>query len=143
MTYTVRAAGDPASLAPAMRAALREVDPNQPSESMATMQELIDRTTAEPLFQARLLTGFSVLALALAGIGIYGVLAHSVAARTHEIGIRMALGAERGDVMRMVLRRAMTLAAVAIALSAVAFAAGWIPARRATKVDPLVALRYE
>jgi putative ABC transport system permease protein len=177
MTFAVRTAGDPAAMAPAMRAALRQVDPDQPIETLATMQELVARTTAEPLFQARLLSAFSVLALLLAAIGVYGVLAHAVAARTHEIGVRMALGAERRDVLRMVLARTVTIAAVgvgigtagalaatrvlttmlfevtptdgatfvgvALVLIVVSLAAGWIPARRATRVDPLVALRYE
>jgi ABC-type antimicrobial peptide transport system permease subunit len=124
-----------------------------------------------------LLSAFSILALLLAAIGVYGVLAHSVAARTREIGIRMALGAERRDVLRMVLKRtaliagagvalgtagalaatrvlrtllfevkptdASTFLAVALLLTVVALVAGWIPALRATRVDPLVALRYE
>jgi putative ABC transport system permease protein len=177
MTFAVRTAGDPAGMAPAMRAALRDVDPDQPIETLATMQDLVARTTADPLFQARLLSAFSVLALLLAAIGVYGVLAHAVAARTHEIGVRMALGAERRDVLRMVLMRTAAIAAVgvgvgtagalaatrvlttmlfevtptdgatfvgvALVLIVVSLAAGWIPARRATRVDPLVALRYE
>ena len=144
---------------------------------MTSMQTLLARTTAEPNFQARLLAAFSLLALALAAIGVYGVLAYSVAMRTHEIGIRMALGAEPAGVVRMVLLRTLLLAAgglacgsagalvatraltkllfevkpndaatflsVAIALGAIAMAAGWIPARRAAHVDPLVALRHE
>jgi putative ABC transport system permease protein len=141
------------------------------------MQELVSATTAEPLFQTRLLAAFSVIALLLAAIGIYGVLAYSVSERTREIGIRMALGAQSGDVLGMVLRRTAILAAagvllgtagalaatrvlqnllfevkprdtatfvsVAALLAVVALFAGWFPARRATRVDPLVALRYE
>jgi len=177
MTYVARTAIDPTAVAPAMRAALREVDPNQPVESMASMRDRVAGTMAEPLFQARLLSVFSFQALLLAAIGIYGVLAHLVASRTHEIGIRMALGAERGDVIRLVMRRTIilagigvltgttgallatrvlakllfevkpddpaTFAVVALLLGAVALAAAWIPARRATRVDPLVVLRYE
>jgi putative ABC transport system permease protein len=177
MTFAVRAVSNPLSLAPAMRAVLREVDKDQPVESIATMEAVIASTTSEPLFQTRLLVAFSVVALALAAIGIYGVLAYSVTERTHEIGIRMALGAESGDVMRMVLRRTLVLAAtgvtlgiagalavtrvlekflfevkphdgatlvvVASVMAAVALLASWIPARRATRVDPLVALRYD
>jgi len=132
---------------------------------------------AEPLFQTRLLTAFSVMALLLAAVGVYGVLSFTVTARTREIGIRMAMGATASDVMREVLRYTFTLAAVGVALGSagavavtrvlsnllfdvkpsdpavllgvaallagVAALAGWIPARRATRVDPVVALRYE
>jgi putative ABC transport system permease protein len=141
------------------------------------MQELVADSTAEPRFQARLLGAFSLLALILAAVGIYGVLAYSVTQRTHEIGIRMALGAERRNVLFLVLRRTLALAGaglvlgtagalattrvlarflyeikptdpatfitVAALLTGVALLAGLIPARRATKVDPMVALRYE
>jgi ABC-type antimicrobial peptide transport system permease subunit len=139
------------------------------------MDATISATVAEPLFQARLIGAFSAFALLLAGIGIYGVVAYSVAERTHEIGIRVALGADRGHVVWLVLRRILmlvapgvalglagalavtrvlttllfgvkpndpaTLAAVAALLVGVAFVAGVIPARRASRVDPLVALR--
>jgi len=141
------------------------------------MQTLIDVTMAEPRFQTRLLGAFSMLALLLASVGVYGVLAYSVAQRTHEIGIRMALGAEAGNVLTLVLRRTLALSgagivigaagalavtrvlqkflfevkpsdpatflAGALLLSAIALIAGWIPARRATRVDPMVALRHE
>ncbi|PYT32819.1 MAG: hypothetical protein DMG58_09370 [Acidobacteria bacterium] len=134
-------------------------------------------STAEPRFQTRLLGAFSLIALILSAVGIYGVLAYTVTQRTNEIGIRMALGAESADVLRMVLRRTLILAAVGIALgtaaalavtrvlakflfevkptdtvtfiavaallAGVALLAGAIPARRAAKVDPMVALRYE
>jgi putative ABC transport system permease protein len=177
VTFVLRTTSDPVSLAPAMRAAFHEVDKDQPAQSIATMQELVAATTAEPRFQARLLGAFSLLALVLATLGIYGVLAYSVAQRTREIGIRMALGAETGDVIGMVLRRTAALAGagillgaggalaltrvlarflfevkptdpatfltVAFGLAAVAMAAGFIPARRATRIDPAVSLRYE
>ena len=177
MTFAVRTASNPQQLAPAFRSVLHQVDRNQPVTEIATMENVISSSTAEPRFQARLLSVFSMLALLLAAVGIYGVLAYSVAERTHEIGIRMALGAETGDVLRMVLRRTLllagagvalgtvgalavtrvlakflfevkpadpaTFAVVALALVGVAAAAGWIPARRATAVDPIVALRYE
>jgi putative ABC transport system permease protein len=177
MSFAVRTASDPLRLATAMRAALREVDRDLPVQRLATMQDLILADAAEPRFQTRLLGAFSLLALILAAVGIYGVLAYSVTQRTHEIGIRMALGAETGDVLHMVLRRTLMLAgagitlgaagalavtrvlakflfdvkptdpvtfvAVAVLLACVALAAGLIPARRATRVDPMVALRYE
>ena len=175
MSFVVRAAGDPSALVPAMRQAMREVDPAQPIGSIGTMTSAISATVAEPLFQARLIGVFSVFALLLAGIGIYGVVAYSVAERTHEIGIRVALGAARGDVVRMVVHRVvmlvapglvlgiagalmatrvlrsllfevkpndpLTLVGVAVLLSIVAVVAGLVPARRASRVDPLVALR--
>ncbi len=177
MSFAVRTASDPLRLATAMRAALREVDRDLPVQRLATMQDLILADAAEPRFQTRLLGAFSLLALILAAVGIYGVLAYSVTQRTHEIGIRMALGAETGDVLHMVLRRTLMLAgagialgaagalavtrvlakflfdvkptdpvtfvAVAVLLACVALAAGLVPARRATRVDPMVALRYE
>ena len=175
MTYVVRATNDARDLFPAMRQALREVDRLQPIGSIITMDGTIAATVADPLFHARLIGVFSVFALLLAGIGIYGVVAYSVAERTHEIGIRVALGAARGDVLRMVLRRVgalvvpgvvigvlgalattrvlstllfdiepndpATFAGVAALLVVVAVVAGLVPARRASRVDPLVALR--
>jgi predicted permease len=175
MTFVVRATTDARDLFPAMRQALREVDRMQPIGSIITMDGTIAATVADPLFHARLIGVFSAFALLLAGIGIYGVIAYSVAERTHEIGIRVALGAVRGDVMRMVLRRVLllvipgvvigvvgalvttrvlstllfqikpndpvTFAGVAALLILVAIVAGVVPARRASRVDPLVALR--
>jgi predicted permease len=175
MSFVVRAAGEPASLVPAMRQAMREVDPRQPIGSIGTMESAIMATVAEPLFQARLIGVFSVFALLLAAIGIYGVVAYSVAERTQEIGIRVALGAARSNVVALVLRRILalvvpgvvvglagalattrvlsallfavkpndpaTFVSVAVLLVSVAFLAGWVPARRASLVDPLVALR--
>src|SRR6185503_8297827 len=137
----------------------------------------VDASVAAPRSSTTLLTLFAVLAMILAATGIYGVMSYSVARRTHEIGVRMALGARRFDVMKLVVRQGMiltligvvlglggafaltrvmstllfgvtakdpiTFAAVAALLIAVAFIACFVPARRATKVDPLVALRYE
>ena len=175
MTFVVRAVERAEPLVPAMREALREIDRALPVGAIGTMDAVISATVAEPLFQARLIGAFSVFALLLAGIGIYGVVAYSVAERTHEIGIRVALGADRSDVVRLVLRRILllvvpgvalgvagalavtrvlttllfgvkpndpaTFAAVAVLLVGVAFLAGVVPARRASRVDPLVALR--
>ena len=175
MTFAVRVGGAPEAILPAMRRTLREVDRHQPVGSIGTMDAFITETAAEPLFQARLLAAFSAIALLLAAVGIYGVVAYSVAERTHEIGIRVALGARRGDVVRMVLRRTLrlvvpgvaigiigalavtrvlssflfavkpndpaTFAAVALLLAGVAVLAGLVPAHRASRVDPLVALR--
>ncbi len=177
MTFGVRTSRNPAALASAMRGVLRDVDRDQPVQSLATMDDLVAATIAEPLFQARLLGVFSILALALSALGIYGVLSYSVEERTREIGIRMALGAESTDVIAMVLRGTLLLAicgltlgaagafaltrgiksllfdvqptdpatfvAVAILLALVATLASLVPARRASRVDPLVALRYE
>jgi predicted permease len=177
MSYVVRAGTGQSQAAGAMRAAVHAVDADVPLAQFASMDDVIAETGAERTFQARLLTAFAILALALAVIGIYGVLAYAVATRTREIGIRMALGAKGADVLRMVLRRTLLLAtiglalgtagallatralesmlfevrpndpatmiAVAILLAGAAVAAGWVPARRAAKVDPLVALRWE
>lgn len=177
MTFAIRTAAQPASMATAMRGVLREVDRNQPPQSITTMTDLVATTTAEPQFQTRLIAIFSMLALLLAAIGVYGVLACAVAERTREIGIRMALGAEKSDITRMILRRSLLLVTVGVALGvggalavtrvlarflfevkptdpptffvvaallvAVALLAGLLPAQRATRVDPLVALRWE
>jgi putative ABC transport system permease protein len=177
MTFAIRTAAQPARLATAMRGVLREVDRNQPPQSIATMTDLVATTTAEPQFQTRLIAIFSMLALLLAAIGVYGVLACAVAERTREIGIRMALGAEKSDIARMILRRCLLLVTVGVALGvagalavtrvlakflfevkptdlptflavaallvAVALFSGLLPAQRATRVDPLIALRWE
>ena len=176
MTFVVRTASRPESVASGMRAVLRSVDKNQPI-SIASMDSLIAATTAEPQFQARLLATFALVALALTIVGLYGVLAYSVAQRTREIGVRMALGAQSVDVLQMLVRRALviisvgialggagafaltrvlvnflyevkpndlpTFAAVSLALSFAALAACYAPVRRAMRVDPMVALRYE
>ena len=172
----MRTALSPESVTAGMRAVLRNVDNNQPV-SIASMDSLIATTTAEPRFRARLLATFALVALALTIVGIYGVLAYSVAQRTREIGVRMALGAQSVDVLLMLLKQALlfiaagivlggagalaltrvltrflfqvkpgdlpTFAAVALVLTFSALGACYLPARRAMRVDPMVALRYE
>jgi predicted permease len=177
MTFAVRTGSDPLRLAPAMRTILRDVDRNQPAQSIASMADVVDAATAQPRFQARLLGIFAALALALAIVGTYGVIAYAVSQRTHEIGVRIALGARPQAVLWMVIRRTLmlgalgvtvgtvgalaatrvlatflfevtptdptTFVAVAVLILGAALTAGVIPARRATRVDPLVALRHE
>jgi len=177
MTLIVRATSDPASLTGAVRSKVQEVDRNQPVFDVATMEERFSQAVAPQRFNALVLGIFSGVALILAGVVIYGVMAYLVTRRTHEIGIRRALGAQPQDVMRLVLRRGaalllvgmtlglagalaltrflssllygvtvrdpLTFVAVFLILTAVAFVANYVPARRATKVDPMVALRYE
>ena len=176
MSFVVRTATNPQSVAAGMRGVLHDVDKYQPV-SIAALTDLADASTAETWFQARLISTFSILALLLAAIGIYGVLAYAVAERTREIGIRMALGAKKSDITRMLLKRtlALVLAGVALGscgamvltrvlakflfevkpndpatflsvaaiLAATGIIAGMLPAQRATKVDPVVALRWE
>jgi ABC-type antimicrobial peptide transport system permease subunit len=173
----VRTAGDPARLGLAMTRAIWAVDPQQPVTRVSTAREQMAESLAKPRFLLTLMTVFAGVALALAVIGLYGVLSHTVAQRTREIGIRMALGAQSTAVLRSVLRSGTILIALGIAvglgltavggrvvrsllfgvapldplaialagvtLSLAALAACYVPARRATKVDPLVALRAE
>ncbi|HJU74519.1 MAG TPA: ABC transporter permease [Gemmatimonadaceae bacterium] len=177
MTFVVRSDIGAQNVAPAMRAALREVDATIPAQALETMDESMLATIAEPLFQTRLLAVFSILALLLAAIGTYGVLAYDVHERTREISLRMALGATPGNVMRMVLQRTAILAvsgaaigllgalavtnvltkslyevkptdpATFVAMTAmivsVALMSGYIPARRATRVQALTALPHD
>jgi len=177
MAFEARATGEPSALVSSVREAVRNVESNLPVSNIKTQIEQSDETLrAERLF-ARLLGFFGALAILLAGIGLYGVLAYAVAQRTQEIGVRVALGAQTGDVLRLVISQGMflallgviaglggafgltrlmqtllygvsptdplTFALIAVLLLLVALLACWIPARRATKVDPLVALRAE
>jgi putative ABC transport system permease protein len=177
MHLIVRTAGDPNALAPEVRRAVWSVDKDQPINGVASMTRVIDETHGgNGLFSAIMAT-FAALALLLAAVGLYGVIAYSVSQRTHEIGIRMALGAPRGEIAKSVISRGMLLAAVgaAIGLAAatplprlleamfegftvhssvifisvpfllliVVLVAIYIPASRAAKVDPMVALRHE
>jgi len=177
MTFVARVNGPVQPVAAGMRAAVRATDGDLAIGRIEAMNDVIAATGAERTFQARLLSAFAVLALAIAVIGIYGVIAYSVTLRTREIGIRMAMGAKAGDVLTLVLRRTLALAAAGLAIGSVgayfatrvlekmlfqvtphdpatmvavaallavaAIGAGWIPARRAARVDPLVALRWE
>ena len=162
---------------PALRGVVWSVDPNQPIANINTLDNIVSKSIAQPRLNMLLMVVFGSLALVLAAIGIYGLLSYAVAQRTQEIGIRMALGAEVRDVLKLILKQGMKLAfigevigfvsafalarilrsllfgvtptdtmtfvAVACVLTAIALLACYLPARRATKVDPLVALRYE
>ena len=179
-TFEVRTVGDPAASIAGIRQAMREVDSNLPLSNVRTqVQQAAETLSMERMF-AKLLTLFGLIAQQLAAIGLYGVMAYGVSQRTHEIGIRMALGANRRNVLMMVVRQGMVLTLVGIAiglvaayvvtkylesltsmlfgveardpwtfafigvlLGVVALVACLVPARRATKVDPLTALRYE
>jgi putative ABC transport system permease protein len=107
LDVAIRASGDPLSLAANVREELRKVDPSQPLGNVTTMEAVLEKSVAKPRWHATLVGSFAALALFLAGMGIYGVVAYSVSRRTKEIGIRMAIGAERSDVMRMVIRESM------------------------------------
>ncbi len=173
----VRSASDPLNLAGAVRSQVWALNKDQPVFNVRTMDQIVSQSIAPRRFSALLMGVFGAVALALAGLGIYGMVSYSVAQRTAEIGIRMALGAQRRDVLRMVIKQAMglallgvvvglvtalasarllrnllfgvgtadplTLGTVAFVLFGVALAASLVPARRAVKVDPTVALRYE
>ena len=176
-TLVVRAAGDPRQIARAAEAAVHRVDPDQAVSHIQTMEAVFSDSVSSPRFQAVLLLVFAGLAVALAMIGVYGVVSYSVSQRTNEFGIRVALGALSADVVRLVLREALTLAGIALGLglagslalsrllqsllfevaptdpatlalvSCVIFGvsalAAALPARRATRIDPMIALRYE
>lgn len=177
MTVVVRTNGDPLKFVAAVRKQVQAIDKDQPISNIHTMEELLGRSVSQRRFNLLLLATFAGLALLLASIGIYGVMSFLVTQRSHEIGIRMALGAQMSDVLRLVVRDGMTLTLIGIAVGLAgsfaltrlmksllfevtpndaatlvavsglliftALLACYLPARRATKVDPLVALRYE
>ncbi|MFL6594068.1 MAG: FtsX-like permease family protein, partial [Chthoniobacterales bacterium] len=171
------ATGNPFSLLPSVQNAVRSVDPTVALGSVRTMEDTIVRSLLKRKFTMTLFTIFAGLAVALASIGLYGVMSYSVAQRTREIGIRMALGAQRADVLQLVVRQGMVLTAIGVALGllgslgltrlissllfgvsatdlgtfaavstlllVVALLACWLPARRASGVDPMIAVRTE
>jgi putative ABC transport system permease protein len=177
MNLAVRTHADPASLTSAVLEQVHSLDPDLAAASIQTMTQVISSSMAGSEFNTILLGAFASLALLLAAIGVYGVLSYAVAQQRHEIGIRMALGAEKRDVLSMVVGQGLKVAAMGVGIGtvgalgltrllssllydvkatdpltfigasllliAVAVLASYIPARRATKVDPMVALRYE
>jgi len=177
LTLVLRSGGDPALLVPAVRAQLRELDPGLPLYDVRTMNQVLTVAAAQPRLQTCLFLVFAGIALALAVVGVYGVVSYSVTERFHEIGVRMALGARAPEIFGMIVRQVMrlalagitaglagaflltryvsallfevsaadplTFAAVPLILAVTALSACCVPARRATKVDPMEALRYE
>ena len=176
-TLIIRSQSNPESLVAAVRAKLAEQDSTLPISNVASMDSIVAQSVAQPRVLSKFVAVFAAFALLLAAIGIYGVMAYSVAARTQEIGIRMSLGANPNDILKLVVRQGMRLALIGVAiglaaslaltrligtllfevsasnplafaiaaaaLTATAAAACYIPARRATQVDPMVVLRYE
>ncbi len=177
MSIVVKTSGDPSQIVSAVEDALHSIDSDQPIYNVRTMDRVVVESLAPQRVTMGMLGVFAGIALLLAAIGIYAVMSYSVAQRTHEIGIRMALGAQSGDILKMVVRQGMLLAGIGISIGLVAayflmqamtkilygvspndpltffgialllalvsFAANFFPARRATRVDPMVALRYE
>jgi len=177
MTLVVRTSRNPTSLVSAIRSRIQLVDSEQPIYDIRTMEDRVSDETARPNFRTTLLSIFAAIALLLSAVGIYGVLAYLITQRTHEIGIRMALGAREGDIIAMVMKHGMFYTAIGLVLglaaafvlmrllstflynvsttdpviflvspfllAVVALVAIFLPARKATKVDPMVALRYQ
>jgi putative ABC transport system permease protein len=177
MTLVVRADGNPAALSGAIRSEVLAIDKEQPVSRIRPLEQVVSESVAKQRFLMLLLGIFASVALVLAAVGLYGVMSYSVNQRTHEIGIRAALGAQRKDVLKLVVGQGMvlaltgaglglaasfaltrlmasllfgvsatdplTFAGIALLLTIVALLACYIPARRAMKVDPMIALRYE
>ena len=177
MAIVVRTSSDPDALLPAAKEQIRAINKDQPFYSINTMEALVSRSLGERRFNLLLLCAFATIALVLAGVGIYGLISFSISQRTHEIGVRLALGAGGRDITRMILGEWLalalagvaagvagalvltrllkgflfgvtptdpfTFAAISVLLVALALVASYLPARRATRVDPMVALRYE
>jgi ABC-type antimicrobial peptide transport system permease subunit len=177
MSFEVRAAGDPLALAPAVRRVTQSMDPNLAVSGVKSQVEQINDTLFQERLFARLTSFFGLLAALLGCVGVYGIMAFATSQRTREIGIRMALGAHRGEILGMILRETfilvgigiaagtvavleasrlvasflfglkpndpLTIAGAALLMVAAAALAGYLPARRASRVDPMVALRYE
>jgi putative ABC transport system permease protein len=177
MYMVVRTSSDPTNLATAIRNEVWAIDKDQPVARVRTMEQLLTASVSQPKFRTLLIGVFACVALLLAAVGIYGVISYSVTQRTHEFGIRMALGARQGSILKMVVGHGLRLALIgtgiglvgayfatqvlssllyevsttdfltfvyiSLLLTGVALLASYIPARRATKVDPMVALRYE
>src|SRR5205085_825268 len=177
MSVVVRAAGDPAALTAAVRSEVQALDRDQPIFNVRTMPQVFIEGMAPQRLTAFMFAGFALVALLLAAVGLYAVISYSVAQRTHEIGIRMALGAQASDVFKLIIKQGLKLIAIGVAiglagafaltrvmasilygvsatdfgtfigisllLGVVALVACYVPARRAAKVDPMVALRYE
>ncbi len=177
MSVVIRTSVDPAALSSAARRAVLDIDPQLPISNVKTMAQVVSDSLMPQWLSMYLIGAFAGLALLLATVGIYGLTAYSVAQRTHEIGLRMALGARRADVLRMLVRRGLVVALVGVALGLplafgvsgvlrgllygvkasdpmvfvvvpvllmlAAALASFVPARRATRVDPIVALRHE
>ena len=177
VTYALRTAGDPLTYVQSVHEIVREADSRIPVTNMVTQAAEIDRTISRELMFAKLCTGFAILALLIACVGLYGTMSYNVERQISEIGIRMALGAQRGAVVWMILRHVLLMAAVGLAISvpaaltasrlvksllfetrpndpgtvllagvvllSAAILAGYMPARRASRIDPLAALRHE
>jgi predicted lysophospholipase L1 biosynthesis ABC-type transport system permease subunit len=177
ITFAARTTGDPADILRDLRAIVRDIDPRLAVDAAVPMERIVSSLTTRPRFYAALLSTFGAIAAFIAVIGLYGVLSYVVGQRTKELGIRMALGAQRAAVLKLVLRQGAVIVAigvaagvagaaaltrylaamlydvgaldvttftvVAVVFAAVAMAAAYVPARRATAIDPLAALRYE
>jgi ABC-type antimicrobial peptide transport system permease subunit len=177
MVFAARVDGDPLALAGPVRRIIREMDPALPMAGVRTLDQIVGQTIARQKFAALLLAGFSLAALLLASVGIYGVLAYAVSERTREVGIRLAVGADPARIVTLILgsgarmagagtaigvfgalalsyllktllfgvstRDPLTFVAVPLILMTIALLAAWLPARRASKIDPMQALRTQ